>query len=249
MVTHKASQKWFYGVSLIWGGIGLVCIVPALFFVAFYDSPSKLGSVDYLAILSAISFPVVCLVSSIAILVLGKIHRKLAVYVSLLPILPLVAFFSILFLRNLFSCGSLSCDTSSTLRGHGKATPIANCAPPILDMEDGLDTTGCGTLEPAMIGTGKTRGTSEAHSWRFSTQNRVQLTLVLENDGKSCPQIRIFDSSGKMVEGFEDRNRVSFCAGGMISTGYYKFQPPADGIYIVRVVTPQSPGAYWLRIE
>jgi hypothetical protein len=208
MVIKKENKPYrFVLVSLIWAGIGLLSIVPALFFVAFYDSPSKLGSADSFAIWGVISFPVICIGSSIAILILSKLSRRLAFYVSLLPLFPIIVCFSVIFLPNLFLCGSLSCQPSSSLQAHGNATLIAKCAPPILDMKDGLVTTGCGTLEFGLTGTGKTYSTSEAHQWQFSTQNRFQLAITLENDGKSCPQIRIFDSSGRLIEGFDDRNK------------------------------------------
>jgi hypothetical protein len=105
-------------------------------------------------------------------------------------------------------------------------------------------------LVNGLIATGITENTAEAHNWQFSTQSSNQMTITIENDGNSCPQIIILDSSGKVIEGFEDENKLSLCPSGMTTTSFYYFNNAlADHTYILRLFSPNAPGVYWLKIE
>ena len=100
------------------------------------------------------------------------------------------------------------------------------------------------------LSTGETEKTTDAHYWRFTAQNSSQVRIAIKNDGKSCPQIRIFDSNGQVVEGFEDENELRSCLEGMITTSFYTFNSPnMDVTYYIRLVTPESPGEYWMKVE
>jgi hypothetical protein len=235
-----------------WGAIGILCICPAGFFVAFYDSPLSgggMGFLDYVLIFSVISFPLVCLGSSFGIWFLKDKNKKLAFYLTLLPALPLIIIFAVFTWSNISSCGSFNCEGVSTLQEQGNAIQAADCALPIFDGEDGLDTTGCGSLDVGVNATGSTSSTSEAHNWQFSAQHGNQITITIENDGKSCPQISILDSSGSVIEGFKDENSIQICPSGMTTTSFFYFDPPTNGTYILRLITPKTSGAYWLKIE
>jgi hypothetical protein len=135
------------------------------------------------------------------------------------------------------------------MQERGNAIHATQCALLVVDGRDGLDTTGCGSLEVGINATGITSGTSEAQNWQFSAQQGNQITITIENDGKSCPQISILDSSGSVIQGFKDENGSHLCPGGMTTTSFFNFNPPTNGTYIVRLVTPSTPGAYWLKIE
>ena len=235
-----------------WAALGILCICPAGFFVAFYDSPLSgdgMGVLDYVLIFSVISFPIVCLGSSVGIWFLKDKHKNLAFYVALLPVLPLISIFAAYTWWNLSSCGSFNCQSASTMQEQGNATHASECVLPVVDGGDGLDTTGCGVLEVGVNATGITSSSLEAHNWQFSAQNGNQITISIENDGKSCPQISILDSSGSVIEGFKDENGIHLCPGGMTTTSFFYFDPPTDGTYILRLITPSTPGAYWLKIE
>src|SRR6476469_3002513 len=133
-----------------WGAIGILCICPAGFFVAFYDSPLSaggMGVLDYILIFSVISFPLVCLGSSFGIRFLKDKNKKLAFYVTLLPVLPLILIFAVFAWANVSKCGSFNCKGVSTIQEQGNAIHAAECAVPVVDGGDGLDTTGCGVLE------------------------------------------------------------------------------------------------------
>jgi hypothetical protein len=95
-----------------WGAIGILCICPAAFFVGFYDSPlsgGRMGLLDYVLIFSVISFPLVCLGSSFGIRFLKDKNKKLAFYVTVLPVLPLILIFAVFTWSNISKCGSFSC--------------------------------------------------------------------------------------------------------------------------------------------
>jgi hypothetical protein len=235
-----------------WGAIGILCICPAGFFVGFYDSPlsgNGMGVLDYSLIFSVISFPLVCLGSSLGIWFLKDKNKKLAFYVSVLPVLPLILIFAVFAWANVSTCGSFHCESASTMQEQGNAIHAAECERHVVDGGDGLDTTGCGVLEVGVNATGITSSTLEAHNWQFSAQNRNQITITIENDGKSCPQISILDSSGSVIEGFKDENGSHLCPSGMTTTTFFYFNPPTNSTYILRLVTPSTPGAYWLKIE
>ncbi len=254
-MTAQQQRKinWLSVASLFWGVLGIACICPAGFFIAFYDSPigggRGLGGLDYLLIYSVISFPLICLGSSLAIWLLKKKYKNLAISVSFLPALLIALFFATQWFANLLSCGSFSCQGASMLKAQGSESSVGECVPPVFDGGDGLETTGCGVLSVGVIVTGSTSSSSQAHNWQFAAHNSGQMTISVENDGKTCPQIRILDDRGNVVEGFEDRNRTGLCPGGMTTTSFFNFRPPTDGTYIIRIMTPTTPGSYWLKIQ
>ena len=237
----KSGISWLYIVGLLWGGISPICLGLGLFFIAFYDSPmdpkAGMGLLDYTLIWSVLSFPVICFISSLGIWFLKNRNKRLASYVALLPIIPLTLIFAIFAWVN-----------SPKTQEQGEVISASECVSPVLDGGDGLTTTGCGSLEIGVRASGATSTTAEAHNWQFSTQTG-QIKITIENDGNSCPHIIVLDSSGRIVEGFDDENSLIFCPNGLTTTSFYKFAPPNPGTYIVRLFTPDTPGAYWLKIE
>jgi hypothetical protein len=97
-------------------------------------------------------------------------------------------------------------------------------------------------------GTGVIGDTSEAHNWEFKVKSPYRMTITVTNDRKSCPNITILDSNGRVATGFEDR-KPPMCLDGMITTSSFFFNPPDNGTYILRVFSPNSPGRYWLKIQ
>ena len=154
----------------------------------------------------------------------------------------------------IWSFAEMGISTFQELQTQGNASQIAKCASPILiDGGDGLNTTGCGVLETGGTGTGVIGNTLEAHNWEFKVANDPRfynrLTITLKNDGKSCPDIRILDLSGRIAKGFEDRKVAPLCPDGLITTSFFYFNPSENGTYILRVFTPKAPGRYSLKIQ
>jgi hypothetical protein len=245
-IEEERKVNWLYLASILWFAIGAVCICPAGTVIVFFDSPSPNWNANYFFIFSVIFFPIVCIGSSFGIRFLKNKHKKLAFYVSLFPVLPIILIFVANTWMSLASCGKFDCRIP-TMQEQSSSTPIAKCALPILDGGDGLETTGCGLLEFGINVAGITNSTSEAQNWQFSVQNTNQITITIENDGKSCPTISILDSSDSIIEGFEDN--ISLCPSGMTTTSFFYFDPPTKGTYIIRLITPATPGTYWLKIE
>jgi len=246
MIIEKVKKlNWLNIASILWGVAGFLCIIPAGTVIVFFDSPSPNWDANYFFIYSVISFPIVCIGSSLGILFLKNKYKKSASYVSLLPVLPLILIYVGSNWMSLASCGKFDCRIP-TMQEQGNATHVAKCALPVLDGGDGLETTGCGVLEVGITAAGIISSTSEAHNWQFSAQNGIFFSI--ENDGnKSCPQYSILDSSGSIMEGFEVS--TGSCGSGMTSTVSFYFDPPTNGTYILRLIMPKTPGAYWLKIE
>jgi len=98
---------------------------------------------------------------------------------------------------------------------------------------DGLETTGCGSLEDDMPVTGITYTTSEAHNWQFSYQftppyKTGGVSVAIEYDGTSCPQISFLDSSGRVIEGAIVDYKQDPCPSRV---SYFEFNPPVR-VYI-----------------
>ncbi len=237
----KTGINWLAVVGLLWGGISPICLGLGVFFIAFYDSPmdpqAGMGLMDYTLIWSVLSFPVVCLLSSLGIWFLRNRNKGLASFVALLPIIPLALIIVIFNWAN-----------SPVPQEQGEVVSASECVPPVFDGGDGLETTGCGSLEVGKRASGATSTTTEAHNWQFSTQTG-QVKITVENDGNSCPKVIVLGSSGELIEGFEDRNSFVFCPSGLNTTSFFEFAPPSPGKYIVRVFTPETPGGYSLKIE
>lgn len=228
-------------VAFIWGSLSPICLGLGLFFIAFYDSPidpqSGMGLLDNILIVSVLSFPILCILSTIGIAFLNKKNKVAATIVALLPIIPLIPIFTI-----------FNSTSSGTPEEQGDVVQVSECVSPIFDAGDGQDTTGCGSLSFAMRGSGALSAISEAHNWQFSTES-TQVKITIKNDGNSCPHLIVLDSDGQIVEGFEDENSLQLCPSGMITTGFFQFHAPKTGTYIIRVFSPKTPGTYWVSIE
>lgn len=245
-IEKERNINFLYIVSILWFAIGALCVCPAGIVIAFFDSPSPNWYANHFYIYSVISFPIVCIGSSFGIRFLKNKYKILAFCVSLLPILPLILIFAGNAWMSLSSCGKFDCHVP-TMQEQDNATSADECALPVLDGGDGLVTTGCGTLKAGVTATGITSSISEAHNWQLSAQKGDQITITLANDGKSCPTISILDSSGSIIEGFEDE--IQSCTSGLTTTSFFYFNPPANDTYVIRLIMQEIPGAYWLKIE
>lgn len=227
--------------SLLWGGLGIVCIGLSFFFIAFYDSPidpeAGLGISDYTLIGSVLAFPIFCLISSLGIWFLKNRSKGLATILAILPIIPL-SFFVFFFTRS----------DSSFMKDSQNITLASECEPSTAEIEDGLETGQCGSLQVGNTVSGTLNSTSEAHNWQFSAE-QSPMQISIENDDTSCPHIVILDANGNVVDGFEDENDLRLCLSGLTTTGFYQFVPPRPGMYIIRVFSPEAAGSYWLKIE
>jgi hypothetical protein len=249
-IEKKKRFNWLIIVSVLLGGTGCICLGLAFFFISFYDSPiggvaAGMGAMDSTLIGSVFAFPITCLVAALGVLLLRK-RTVAALIVTLLPGIPLVLIFAIFGWTNFTSCGSVFCQTSG-IQGPVSNIQAAECGTAVVDGGDGLVTTSCGELQSGVVSKGKTGSTSEAQNWQFSAQAGKKVTISIES-GASCPQIKILDSAGSLVDGFEDENSLHFCPSGMISTSFFYFVPPADGTYIIRLITPKQAGSYKLKI-
>ncbi len=251
IMEKEKKQNWlniaFICASILWGVAGILCIIPAGIVILFFDSPSPDWNANYFFIDSVISFPIVCIGSSLAILFLKNKYNKFAFCVSLLPVLPLILVFAASTWMNLSTCGKFDCSIPS-MQEQAHTTNASECAFPAPDGGDSLGTTGCGVLKVGVIVTGITSNTTEAHNWQFSAQHGTRITITIES-GESCPQISVHDSSGSVIESFEDDNNAHICPSGMTTTSYFYFDPPTNGTYILRLITTETPGAYWLKIK
>ena len=228
-------------IGFIWAGLGIVCLGLAFFFLAFYDSPidpkAGMGVLDYAFIGSVFVFPVFCLISSFGIWVLKNRSKGLAIFVALLPLLPL-SFVAIMFAR----------PTSSLMNDSENVQVVSECESPVPDIGDGLETTRCSSLQAGSTVSGTLNDTSEAHNWQF-TSDGGPIKISVENDGNSCPYLLILDSKGNVAEKFEVENSLRLCPSGLTTTGFFQFDPVDPGTYFIRVFSPESSGDYWLKIE
>ena len=239
--------NWLNLAILLWGGLGVVSFVPVLYISAFlFDAPGSTENTGlWMFFWSLVSFPVICVISAIAILAVKKWFKRLAFIISLVPVLSLGL--TILFM---FLMTATSGKHSSTMQQEGHALGVSGCMNmPVVDGGDGLPTTGCGMMRAGINVTGATKSTAEAHNWQVTIAATNRSSFAVENDGKSCPQIRILDLSGKVVEAFEKDNANKSCLAGMTETHFYYFNPPVPGTYIIRLTTPGTPGAYWLKFQ
>ncbi|NWG07448.1 MAG: hypothetical protein HXY35_12265 [Chloroflexi bacterium] len=240
----KRKIDWFHILGLIWFAAGILCLCPAGMFIIFYDSPlgESIGILDQLLIVGVISFPVICILSSLGIRLLKDKSKTGAIYASLLPVIPLTIIFAIYSLSG-------SSSGSPVLKDQGDSTQLSECALPVPDGGDGLMTTGCGTLVIRMVGTGRLENTSEAHNWDFSSPGGAPVTITIENDGQACVQMNILDASGATAPGFADADRPAICPNGMITTSFFAFDPSDGEIYTLRLSAPETPGTYWVTIK
>ena len=241
----EGKYTWLNIAVFLWGLGGLICIIPILCMFPFmFDKPgSAADPLAWLMILLQFSFPVVCVFSSLTIWVLKKRNRRLAYGISLLPFFSLIIILGSMLVESYFNQGR------STFQDQGQIRQAAQCDVLTPDGGDGLATSGCGRLDRGWSATGLTKTTSEAQNWQFSTLYSPRIGIAVQNDGKTCPQITILDFNGKLVEGFVNENGRRSCLSGMTETSVYYFNPPVAGIYIIRLVTPGTAGAYWLKLQ
>ena len=236
---------WLNIAVFVWGLAGLICIVPLMCMFPFmFDKPgSAADPLAWLMVLLQFSFPVVSVLSSLGVWVLKKRNRRLAFVVSLLPFFSLIIILGSMMLQTFFN------QNKSGFQNQGQTRQTSPCEAPIQDGGDGLVTSGCGRLDFGWSGGGVTKTTAEAQNWQFSASSGVRTGISVQNDGKTCPQIIILDSRGRLVEGFVNENSRRTCLAGMIETYNYFFTPPATDIYIIRLVSPNTAGAYWLKLQ
>lgn len=247
MTNEKTGKpNWLNFAGILWIGIGLVSILPAGFLFVFFDHPSPNWNANNFYVFSLISFPIVCIGTGIGIWFVKNKHKT---WFLMLPVLPIIFFFAAQVWMNMSSCAAFDlyhpfdCHIP-TLQEQGNATNVGKCALPVVDGGDGLKTTGCGVLEVGVTVTGIINSTSEAHNWEFPAQNGDDTFLMtIENDGKSCLGFIILDSSGNIIKALDYE---PICP---IGTNYTFFSPPTTGTYILRLITPESPGAYWVKIR
>jgi hypothetical protein len=246
---ERILNYWLIIAGILWGLVGILCICPAGTVIAFFDRPSPNWNANYFFIFSVISFPIVCIISSLGIWILKNKYKILTFCITLLPVFPLILVFTGSVWMNFSTCGKFDCSPPTFQEQVGKAENVGGCTSPIIDGGDGLTTTSCGTLAVGTSATGTTKSLSEAQNWQFSVQNSSRLQISIESNGV-CPQIRILDSSNTVVEAFEKENPGGTCMGGtMTETSFYYFDPPGTGTYVIRLVTPHTPGTYLLKIE
>jgi hypothetical protein len=251
-MQRTGTRNWLIVTSIVFGGTFVVLSFPLLIAsVMMFDAPGSQGNPPTVLLFwSVISFPVLCLFSIVGSWVLYRFTKDTAA--RLVSLLPLVS--GLLFLVGWFwldvSCGgNFNCQIDPpTMQEQGNTTNASECALPALDGGDSLGTTGCGVLTVGIIVTGITSNTTEAHNWPFSAQNGHQITITIES-GESCPQISVLDSSGSVIESFKDENKIHICPSGMTTTSFFYFDPPTNGTYILHLITPETPGTYWLKIE
>lgn len=250
--TQRTETRiWLLTSSFVWL-VGLV-LSPFIILATAMGFTSRSSAEDPVSLVFywiLVLFPIVCLCSIVGAWILYNAKKDSAARLfSLLPLVNVILLFGILLVSFLWAFLSPSDTSTLTMHEQGNVMHTAKCALPVLDGGDGLSTTGCGVLAVSVIATGNTSSTSEAHNWQFYAQKGIQTTITIETDLSSCPQIRILDSSGNVIEGFKDENSHDLCKGGLTTTSYVYFNPPSNGTYILRLITPKTSGAYWLKIE
>jgi hypothetical protein len=237
----KTGFNWLILVSLFWGAIGILCLGLAVFFLAFYDSPidrqKGMGLLDYTLIGSVFAFPILSFIASIGTWIASKFNKRTAIAVALFPFVALIPIIAI-----------FGWTSSGTAKAQRDVIQVSECTQPVFDGGDGLFTTHCGSLQRGVQGSGDLSLTSEAHNWQFSAE-AGQVKITVKNDGKSCPHVMVLDSNGKIVDGFEDENKLRLCPSGMITTGFFEFTAPETGTYTLRIFSPDTLGTYWISIE
>jgi len=229
-------------VSRFWRVVGFLSILPAGTIFVFFDSPSPNWNANNFFLYSVISFPLVCYATSFGIPFLMDKYQKLAVYVAMLPVVPLIL---------IYVGSNWMSESRLTMQNQGNAIAAAKCESPVVDGGDALETTGCGLLESDIPVTGTINNISEAQNWQFSYQfsspNKTGgITIHIETDGKACPEIRILGVDGVVIEGHTVGYDLGQCSERLFQ---FEFNPSNDGTYILRVFTPTTPGTYWLRIH
>ena len=139
----------------------------------------------------------------------------------------------------------------STVQVQVPPIEVGRCGNHNFDGGDGLATTGCGLFSIGRVVTGTTQKTSQAHNWEFEIMGSYPIPISVKNDGKTCPQMVIFNSKGEMVEAFTQENGRKCAGGGLVETQIFTFKQhgPGNETYFLRITTPGTPGSYWLSID
>lgn len=253
-MTVQKKFTWFHAIGFFWGLIGILCVVPALFFTAFFDRSTGSQFMDHLFIYGMLSFPIVSFMMGIIVILLGRKHKTLALFASvipLLPVLPIIFLFTMqsVGLGDFVICGASECPTPPVQTPITATTiKISPCTQTLPDFSDGFPTTGCGIIDYVNHFTGTINSTSEAQNWELlvvSNPGSRIFRISLESDGKSCPQMSVFDYNGHLINGFPQDNKTDSC---LTYPHIYSFSLPAvdSGIYVLRITMPVTPGSYWI---
>ena len=91
MMLDKVKQIDLLNIaSFLWRVVGFLSIIPAGTIVVFFDLPSPNWNANNFFLYSVMSFPIACFVASFGIPFLNNKYQKLAFYLTLLPVLPLI---------------------------------------------------------------------------------------------------------------------------------------------------------------
>jgi hypothetical protein len=240
MMLEKAKQIDVLNLaSFLWRMVGYLSIIVAGTIVAFFDSPSPNGRANDLFLYSVISFPIVCYVVSFGIRFLKNKSQKVAFYITLLPVIPLILIY-------------LGFNWMNQARQQETAVNSEVCE---FDGADGLPTSLCQRADKIdnfdELGylQATTSSSLEAHNWQFPAQHGNQITIRMSTWGRGCPAIRmrILDSQGVVLENF-DHPAPLICTDNAPTISMHLFDPPIVGTYTLRVDTPKTPGPYWFQI-
>ena len=245
MAAKKGSRlNWLNILIFLWFATGLACVVPTVLVGPFlFDSPGSSGSpLPWLVLGSLISFPVVSIISGMGTWALKSRFKYPALALSLLPLLSLGLIGLIFVGMSLFAPQK----SNNTVQVQAPPMEAGGCGGIHFDGGDGLATTGCGLVGIGQTVTGTTRTTSEAHNWEFEIMGSIPIPISIKNDGKTCPQLVILDSSGKVVESFARENARKCTGGGVVETQVFTFKQhgPGNQTYTLRVSMPKTPGSY-----
>ena len=169
----------------------------------------------------------------------------MAFIVSLFPLIPLSLMVLTLAGMGLFP------HKESTIQVQVPPIEAGRCGNQNFDGGDSLATTGCGIMSIGRVVMGTTQKTSEAQNWEFEIMGSYPIPISVKNDGKTCPQMVIFNSKGRIVEAFTKENGRKCQSGDLVETQIFTFKQhgPDNETYVIRVSTPNTPGSYWLSIN
>jgi hypothetical protein len=202
--------------------------------------------ISYAFYITTTVYPLVYLVCVGCAIVAARKNSRAAVSFAFAPVGYLLL---IVGLGAIWSFAETGIASLQELQTQGNAAQIIKCpSSALVNGGDGLQTTGCGILEPGATGTGVIASTLEAQNWELKAKGSYRMTITLTNDSKSCPNLKVLDSSGRVATGFEDR-KPPMCMDGGITGANFFFTPSANETYFIRVFTPKTPGRYLLKIQ
>jgi len=98
MHADRTSPVWALLVALLWAGVGVLSLVPAMFTPMLFDAPGSTENTPTVALaLSFVSLPLTCGGSAVGLFVLwvlgrdGGFRRWPAIALALLPLLSFAA--------------------------------------------------------------------------------------------------------------------------------------------------------------